>query len=86
MPPTPFDPLASRNRPRVSGSPLASSLPFDWDAAIHRRPPPYASPASQRKLRKRSSVGVGTSASGGINSAANTTPVRVFRKVPLTER
>ncbi|KAF8516766.1 hypothetical protein JB92DRAFT_3142437 [Gautieria morchelliformis] len=91
MPPTPFDPVTPRNRPRVSGSPLTSSLPFDWDAAIHRRPPPYGTPASQRKLRNRSSIGVGNPASGGkngtpISKGAKMSPRRVFRKVPVTER
>ncbi|KAF8517577.1 hypothetical protein BU17DRAFT_49773 [Hysterangium stoloniferum] len=54
--------ITPRNRPGSSSSPLASSLPFDWDAAIHRRPPPYSTPASQRRLRK--SIGIGASGNG----------------------
>ncbi|KAF8582285.1 hypothetical protein K439DRAFT_1653827 [Ramaria rubella] len=86
----PFDPLTPRNRPRVSGSPLSSSLPFDWDAAIHRRPPPYATPAAQRKLRKRSSVGIGTpgvsTPEPSVAKNAKMTPKRVYRKISAKER
>ncbi|KIJ44294.1 hypothetical protein M422DRAFT_168631 [Sphaerobolus stellatus SS14] len=50
--------------PRISGSPLSAALPFDWDAANHRRPPPYATPPSHRKPRK----------SMGVTTPGNSTP------------
>lgn len=89
MAPLPSEPSTPRNPPLISGSPLASSLPFDWDAAIHRRPPPYATPASQGKLRKRTSIAVGTPAStpdAALAKDVRVTPQRVYRKVPLKER
>jgi len=89
MAPFPFDPSTPRNRPRHSGSPLTSSLPFDWDAAIHHRPPPYATPGSQGRLRKRSTIGLGTHASTpetATVAAWKTTPQRVYRKVPFKEQ
>lgn len=86
--PLAHNPLTPKLKPRISGSPLASSLPFDWDAAVHRRPPPYATPASQRKSRK--SIGTATYITGTPESIAKKSvshiPKRVYRKVPVKEQ
>ncbi|KAL0946891.1 hypothetical protein HGRIS_013055 [Hohenbuehelia grisea] len=41
---------------------ISSSIPFDWDAARSRRPPPYSTPTRGNAGRK--SVGVGAATSG----------------------
>ena len=58
-------PITPRPRPSyaIHRSPadtpsISSSIPFDWEAARSRAPPPYASPLG---TRSRKSVGTGTS-------------------------
>ncbi|KAF9052641.1 hypothetical protein BJ165DRAFT_1523417 [Panaeolus papilionaceus] len=60
--------ISSRRKPRLSygihRSPadtpsISSSIPFDWDAARSRAPPPYATPLKQKS---RQSIAVGTPA------------------------
>lgn len=57
---------------------ISSSIPFDWNAARSRRPPPYGSPLQNG--RGRTSTGVGSSTPG--------TPIRraVIRKKGIIER
>lgn len=57
---------------------ISSSVPFDWDAARSRRPPPYSTPL--QNSRGRASAGVGNSIPG--------TPIRraVIRKKGIIER
>ncbi|KAF9464712.1 hypothetical protein BDZ94DRAFT_1255737 [Collybia nuda] len=57
---------------------ISSSVPFDWDAARSRRPPPYASPLQNN--RGRTSMGTGSTTPG--------TPKRkaVIRKKGILER
>lgn len=55
---------------------ISSSVPFDWEAARARRPPPYPTPLQS----KRKSTGVGSSVPG--------TPAKraVIRKKGIVER
>ncbi|KAJ3744690.1 hypothetical protein DFH05DRAFT_1074613 [Lentinula detonsa] len=82
-------PVTPRPRGRVSigihQSPastpsISSSIPFDWEAARSRRPPPYATPLQNRSRGGRN---------GGSNSSSlNGTPARkaVIKKKGLIER
>ncbi|KAG6900887.1 hypothetical protein C0993_010006 [Termitomyces sp. T159_Od127] len=71
-------PATPRNRASIgtyrspaSTPSISSSIPFDWDAARSRKPPPYGTPPQNRA---RQSIGVGT-------------PVkRVIRKKSFVER
>ena len=90
-PRTPRSPYASRNStpltPRTqiiypispeNSESRSASLPFDWEAARLRRPPPYASPvqsAKARSIRKSDAA-----------SASRGTAKRVVRKKSLYER
>jgi hypothetical protein len=53
---------------------LSASRPFDWDAALSGKPPPYPSP-SQNKRAKTSRKSIGIS-----------TPKRVVRKKGIVEK
>ncbi|KAJ4487945.1 hypothetical protein J3R30DRAFT_3432367 [Lentinula aciculospora] len=58
---------------------LSSSIPFDWEAAKSRRPPPYATPLQSRSRGSRNL---------GSNSSLNGTPARkaVIKKKGIVER
>ncbi|KAH7871841.1 uncharacterized protein C8R40DRAFT_1120426 [Lentinula edodes] len=86
---TPGLPVTPKPRGRVSigihQSPastpsLSSSIPFDWEAARSRRPPPYASPSQNRSRGGRNS--------GSNSSSLNGTPARkaVVKKKSIVEK
>ncbi|KIL69757.1 hypothetical protein M378DRAFT_68937 [Amanita muscaria Koide BX008] len=58
-PDSPVPPTTPRNRPSIvsayrspaSTASISSSIPFDWEAARSRRPPPYGSPLQNKPRR-----------------------------------
>lgn len=94
-------PSTPRNRPSIglyrspaSTPSISSSIPFDWEAARSRRPPPYSTP--QNKIRK--SVGVsngnGTSARKAVirkkslyekSVSVSSRKIRICLLLPVTE-
>ncbi|KAH7914944.1 hypothetical protein BJ138DRAFT_1170202 [Hygrophoropsis aurantiaca] len=54
---------------------ISSIIPFDWEAARSRRPPPYATPPTKRKPRM-----------SGVNGRTGGTPKRVIKKKGMLER
>ncbi|KAG1715692.1 hypothetical protein ID866_1455 [Astraeus odoratus] len=54
---------------------ISSSVPFDWEAARSRRPPPYGTPINGKRKSRMSTIGTGTG-----------TPRKVIRKKGFVER
>lgn len=59
-------PVTPRTRVSYIDSPsstpsISSSIPFDWEAARSRRPPPYGTPLSVKRKARMSTANVGTS-------------------------
>ncbi|KAL4067634.1 hypothetical protein J3A83DRAFT_4097267 [Scleroderma citrinum] len=73
-PVTPRTRVSYVNSPSATPS-ISSSVPFDWEAARSRRPPPYGTPFSGKRKSRMSTVGTGIA-----------TPKKVVRKKGWTER
>ncbi|KDQ60817.1 hypothetical protein JAAARDRAFT_204621 [Jaapia argillacea MUCL 33604] len=75
-PVVPAPPTTPRNRPyhySPAATPsISSSVPFDWEAAKSRRPPPYSTPIGKRRGPRKSEVGA--------------TPRRIVRKKGFFEK
>ncbi|KAI6150759.1 hypothetical protein BKA82DRAFT_122247 [Pisolithus tinctorius] len=73
-PVTPRTRVSYVNSPSTTPS-ISSNIPFDWEAARSRRPPPYGTPFNGKRKARMSNIGT-----------AAATPKRVVRKKGFVER
>ncbi|KZT70117.1 hypothetical protein DAEQUDRAFT_689622 [Daedalea quercina L-15889] len=72
----------------VTSPSISASTPFDWEAAKSYKPPPYATPLANRRVRglRQSDIGTPATGSPGFGTPNTRRRERVIRKKTIVEK